>query len=392
VVRSNSPASGPTVALFGGSGKAARTPGIRPGIFYGCFAALFATNVVTLVGFLMAPDVAALIEGQNELVLAAYEDRIAELRVEVDRLHSRQYAQAGDLNLQLQELTQQQEVLLEQHQYVRQLAAKAAELGIVMADLTSDSRQAEPSVVVSALETSPGSARTDIQSAAAAVDEMMNESRLALSAISEQARAATDTIVTELDGIGIKPVLPVSDAMGGPFEPAMSGPDALSIVDDANEVFGALARLKAARRAVDAAPIHRPLSGNVRTSSGFGNRNDPFTRRKAFHAGIDFPAPTGTTVLSAGAGTVTFVGQKSGYGKVVEVSHGKGLITRYAHLSAYLVTEGETVLTGTPIARVGSTGRSTGPHLHFEVRRNDRPVDPRSYLAVGKRLKEYAAA
>jgi murein DD-endopeptidase MepM/ murein hydrolase activator NlpD len=180
------------------------------------------------------------------------------------------------------------------------------------------------------------------------------------------------------------------EAMGGPFLPATSdGPDSLSIVDDANEVFEALARLKAARVAIDAAPIHRPIGDNLKLSSGFGNRKDPFTSRKAFHAGLDFPRPTGTTVLSAGAGTVSFVGKKSGYGNVVEVTHGAGLVTRYAHLSAFLAKEGQEVSTGTPIAKVGSTGRSTGPHLHFEVRRDDRAVDPMRYLSVGKRLMQY---
>src|SRR5690606_37452143 len=101
-------------------GRRPVTEGIRPGLFYGLFAGLCGTNVVTLVALLMAPEIAALTSNQNEMVLAAYENRVAELRTEVDRLHSRQYAQAGNLNLQLQELTQQQEGLLEQHQYVRQ--------------------------------------------------------------------------------------------------------------------------------------------------------------------------------------------------------------------------------------------------------------------------------
>jgi murein DD-endopeptidase MepM/ murein hydrolase activator NlpD len=371
------------------SARAARQPGIRPAIFYGCFAALFGTNVLTLVGFLMAPDIAALMNGQNELVFSAYEDRIAQLRVEVDRLHSRQYAQAGDINLQLQELTQQQEVLLEQHQYVRQLAEKAAELGIVTADLPRAEDRDDTTVLTSALSYGPGHGRRGIEAAAAAIDEMMNESRLALAAISEGANTATENIVAELRGVGIRPRILTQEAMGGPFEPAVEGPDAHSIVDDANAVVGALARFRAARSAMDAAPIHKPVAGNVRTSSGYGNRKDPFTQRRAFHAGIDFPAPTGTTVLSAGTGTVTFAGPKSGYGNVVEISHGDGLMTRYAHLSAFLVKEGQSVSTGTPIARVGSTGRSTGPHLHFEVRRKDGAVDPAGYLAVGKRLRRY---
>jgi murein DD-endopeptidase MepM/ murein hydrolase activator NlpD len=128
----------------------------------------------------------------------------------------------------------------------------------------------------------------------------------------------------------------------------------------------------------------------MRISSGYGNRRDPFTGGKAFHAGIDFPAPRGTAVLAAGEGEVTFVGQMSGYGNVVEITHGGGLVTRYGHLSAFLVKEGQLVKTGTPIAKVGSTGRSTGPHLHFEVRREDKTMDPMKFLAVGQRLQQFA--
>ena len=93
-------------------------------------------------------------------------------------------------------------------------------------------------------------------------------------------------------------------------------------------------------------------------------------------------------LLSAGAGTVSFVGQISGYGNVVEVTHPGGLITRYGHLSAFLAKLGDAVSTGSPIARVGSTGRSTGPHLHFEVRRADNAVDPARYLNAGKILQK----
>jgi murein DD-endopeptidase MepM/ murein hydrolase activator NlpD len=393
VVRTQSPASKPPVRVFGRPSKpdsaVGRGAGIHPALFYGAVTALLGANIATLVGFLMAPDVAALLNGQNDLVFAAYEDRIAELRIEVDRLHSRQYAQAGDINLQLQELTQQQEVLLEQHQYVRQLAEKAAELGIETADLPAEENEAAP-VLTSAVAPTSGSAADEIQAAGTAVREMMDDSRLALAAISEEATSATEEILTELGGIGIRPAMPDYEAMGGPFIPAVDGAESGSIVDDANAVATALIRYKAALGAVEAAPIHRPLVGKTRMSSGYGNRKDPFTRRKAFHAGIDFPAPSGTTVLSAGAGTVTFVGQRSGYGNVVEVKHGGDLITRYAHLSAFLVKEGQAVSTGAPIAKVGSTGRSTGPHLHFEVRIDDSTVDPTGYLAVGKRLTRYA--
>ena len=359
--------------------------GISPKLFYGLFTLLLATNALTVVGFLMAPDISRLMNGQNEIIFGAYEDRIAQLRVEVDRLQSRHYAQAGDINLQLQELTQQQEVLLEQHQYVRQLAQKAAELGIETADLATAEEETEPLLTGSISNTS------DIGTVASSVRAMMDESRLALAAISEEATRSTDEIVTELQGIGIRPKMPdfSAEGTGGPFQPATDGPEAGSLVDDANSVYEALTRFKAAKGAIDLAPIHRPLGVKTRTSSGFGNRTDPFTRGRAFHAGLDFPAPTGTTVLSAGYGKVTFVGQKSGYGNLVEVTHGAGLVTRYGHLSAFLVKEGQTVNTGSPIAKVGSTGRSTGPHLHFEVRKRDDAVDPSRYLAAGKRLHRY---
>lgn len=368
--------------------KPAVRAGISPKLFYGLFTALVSTNALTLVGFLMAPDVSRLLNGQNEVVFSAYEDRIAQLRVEVDRLQSRHFAQAGDINLQLQELTQQQEVLLEQHQYVKQLAQKAAELGIETADLTSaESAEAEEAPLVTG---SIPAGASDLETVAKSVREMLADSRLALAAINKEATESTDEIVTELAGIGIRPKMPeAAEGVGGPFLPEAEGPETGSLVDDANAVYEALTRFKAARGALDLAPIHRPLGSMTRVSSGFGNRRDPFTRGKAFHAGLDFPSPTGTTVLSAGYGKVTFVGQKSGYGKLVEVTHGAGLVTRYGHLSAFLVKEGQTVSTGSPIAKVGSTGRSTGPHLHFEVRKKDSPVDPALYLAAGKRLQRY---
>jgi hypothetical protein len=356
------------------------TAGIRPWVFYLSFAVLFGTNIITLVGLLMAPDIAALLGGQKELVASAYENRIAQLRVEVDRLHSRQFAQAGDINLQMQELTQQQEVLLEQHQLVQQLAQKAAELGIETASLPLE---AEPVVPVPAVS-------TDLAGIGASMVRMMDDSRLALAALSESATRSTDDILDALGDLGIRPAMPdgMDGGMGGPYAPPI-GEDSPSMLDEANSAYLALARFKAARSAIDLAPIHKPMGSLVRTSSNFGNRKDPFTGGRAFHAGIDFPAPTGTPVLSAGYGKVSFVGTKSGYGKTVEITHGPGLMTRYGHLSAYLVKEGQVVNTGTPIAKVGSTGRSTGPHLHFEVHRKNAAVDPSSYLAVGKRLSRF---
>jgi len=399
-VRVKASAQKPPAKVFSRAHKPAPAPksrgaGIRPALFYGLFGGLLATNALTLVGFLMAPDISGLLSGQNDAVAAAYEDRIAQLRVEVDRLHSRHFAQAGDINLQLQELSQQQELLLEQHQLVKQLADKAAELGIDTASLPKPDDEADAGDVALSPVAFSGAPEADqIAAVSADMTTMMDESRLALAGLAESATESTDTILGELRGLGIRPNLPDSaaDGMGGPFIPAIDGADADSIVDDANDVYLSLARFEAARKAAGLAPIHKPMDVLNRISSRFGNRTDPFTGGRAFHAGIDFPAPRGTTVMSAGYGKVTFVGQRAGYGNLVEVTHATGLVTRYGHLSAFLVKEGQVVNAGTPIAKVGSTGRSTGPHLHFEVRSHDKAVDPGKFLAAGGKLAEYVGA
>jgi murein DD-endopeptidase MepM/ murein hydrolase activator NlpD len=115
-------------------------------------------------------------------------------------------------------------------------------------------------------------------------------------------------------------------------------------------------------------------------SSHFGFRSDPFTGRGAFHAGVDFAAPPGTKVIATGPGLVTFSGYKDGYGYVVEITHPTGYLTRYGHNSRNLVREGETVEKGESIAVIGSTGRSTGTHVHFEVERDGKTLNPMRYL------------
>jgi len=117
-------------------------------------------------------------------------------------------------------------------------------------------------------------------------------------------------------------------------------------------------------------------------SSHFGYRSDPFTGRGAFHAGVDFAGPPGTRVIATGPGVVTFSGYKNGYGNVVEITHPTGYLTRYGHNARNLVREGQTVQKGDPIAVIGSTGRSTGTHVHFEVEREGNTLNPMRYLSA----------
>jgi len=127
-------------------------------------------------------------------------------------------------------------------------------------------------------------------------------------------------------------------------------------------------------------PWSATLGRPARLSSGYGYRRDPFTGRRAFHQGIDLAAPSGTEIFPVKSGKVEFSGWQRGYGRVVIVRHDDNTETLYAHNSKNLVTKGMRVAPGQQIAEVGSTGRSTGPHLHFEVRRNGRAVDPMPYL------------
>jgi murein DD-endopeptidase MepM/ murein hydrolase activator NlpD len=126
-------------------------------------------------------------------------------------------------------------------------------------------------------------------------------------------------------------------------------------------------------------PEGRPVANGF-ISSYFGERSDPFDGRDAFHKGVDFAGAQGSRVMAVAAGVVTWAGERTGFGKLIEINHGDGFVTRYAHNECTLVAVGETVKRGEAVALMGSTGRSTGPHVHFEVLRNGRQVDPLSFI------------
>lgn len=377
-----------TQELYPKQDPAPRRAGIPAPLFYASFGILCLTNIVTLVAFLMSADVTALLDDRSDNAYLAYQERIVLLRQEVDRLHSRQYAQAGNLNLQLQELSHQQQVLSEQHEYVKAIAKKAKDIGINVAS-TQTPPKVDLTLTTGAI--SPSKELPDLEYVADALGNMMRDNRRTLAELSDAATQSTNTIVSALSNLGIKtPKVPaLKSNVGGPFVPIPGSADNASLVDDANSAMAAMERFVLAKRAIKSAPIHAPLPGKSRISSNFGNRKDPFLGRSAFHSGMDFAAPRGTLVHSAGAGVVLRAGRNSGYGKMVEIRHPSGLITRYAHLSAYRVKAGQKVKAGQVIAKVGSTGRSTGPHLHFEVRRNDKPVNPSRYLKTGNKLAKY---
>jgi murein DD-endopeptidase MepM/ murein hydrolase activator NlpD len=175
-------------------------------------------------------------------------------------------------------------------------------------------------------------------------------------------------------------------AMGGPLEMLATSRD--GSIDPRFERLGlSIARMAALESGLAGVPQVEPAALKY-ISSGFGYRRDPFTGAGAMHKGLDFRGPKGAPIYAAARGVVGFVGQRSGYGNVVEISHGNGLMTRYAHMSAFHARVGQKVLAGQTIGAIGSTGRSTGPHLHFEVRINDRAVNPRTFLETAPHVLE----
>lgn len=180
------------------------------------------------------------------------------------------------------------------------------------------------------------------------------------------------------------------DALGGPLEMLSSEADG-SLDPRFERLALSLSRMSALERGLSEIPQVMPADmRNI--SSGFGYRRDPFNGRAAMHRGLDFKGPRGAPILAAADGRVSFVGNKSGYGRVVEITHGNGMMTRYAHMSAWNARVGQEVVAGDQIGRIGNSGRSTGPHLHFEVHINGTAVNPRPFLETAPHVLEEARA
>ena len=246
----------------------------------------------------------------------------------------------------------------------------------------------------------------ELEEQSAELTQLQGQAELRLQALT-QSLAELQARVTRLDALG-EHLTVMADLEEGEFDfsraPAMGGPLAgefdvdytsLDLVDELGQFE---ARLSDRERQLD---ILESLLSNRKLdeqswlsgqpvakgwiSSPYGKRTDPFSGKLAMHDGIDFAGKEGSDVLAVAAGVVTWTGSKSGYGQMVEVSHGDGYVTRYAHNKQNLVAPGDVVRKGEPIALMGSSGRSTGAHVHYEVYKHGRSVDPSSYLRRTRR-------
>lgn len=153
-----------------------------------------------------------------------------------------------------------------------------------------------------------------------------------------------------------------------------------------NRIFSIQARIAEAQAlddAIESMPLGRPIAVNHYRTSSYGTRKDPFTKRPTFHEGIDFGSYRSAPILATAAGTVKFSGRRGGYGRMVEIDHGHGFVTRYAHLEKTFVKRGQSVAKGDKVGGMGSTGRSTSTHLHYEIHFQGRVYDPEKFLKAG---------
>ena len=395
----------PLMAMAGGSCLAALAVGY-----------LLATSYLVLRDDLIGAGIA-----RQARMQYAYEDRIANLREQVDRVTSRQLLDQQAVEEKVTELMERQTALTQRHGRLgpvleRAGLAKAAEIPVpafrpeTVAEQHAYLPESDLDIGFAGIDpivTGPVP-RTDIKKPGDQLretpteksDKLFREIKKSLNSIeteqlarmrslTENADQTADNIYETLAAAGIKSEtavrgVTVSDGIGGPFIPVgrITGSPFDAQLD---ELDNALERLDNARQLSRDVPIASPIASPTITST-FGVRTDPLIGLPALHSGIDFRAPVGELVRATANGTVTSAGRNGGYGNMVEIDHGNGFSTRYAHLNRVGVTEGQKVAPGTVIGETGNTGRSTGPHLHYEIRRHDGATDPAPYLRVGRKI------
>jgi len=380
-------------------------------------------SVVTGTYFAFHDDVIKRLIARQAEMQFAYEDRIAELRAQVDRITSRQLLDQEQFEQKLETLVRKQATL----------ESRTATLTAIGDPLTTGSvkpAQREPmrggqlkpspindTVIFSAppdrearLESriSPAAQmraaarriRGGIEGAMArmqeALDRLENQQTAALNTLEEGYDQRARRVRGVLSELGINPGKPPAaadaravkgaPATGGPYIPATPRGDTGPFERQLYRINLARLHVEYLNRTLVAVPVRKPVFGEIDMSSPFGMRMDPFVKGPAIHSGVDMRGDTGDPVRATATGTVTVAGNNGGYGKMVEIDHGNGLATRYGHLSAIDVNVGQIVRIGQIIGKIGTTGRSTGPHLHYETRVNGEAVDPQKFLRAGIRL------
>lgn len=351
--------------------------------------------------FFMGGNVLEALQTREARATAAYEQRIADLRNQLDTITTRQHVVRETVSAEVEKLIGQQVELADRFEQLEPLLAKARAQGLMPsapqplpagsaageatpAWKTTDLRRsfddvrALPAERVELVELADRVLPTIRRSAALADAEQSTQ----VAALAKQAGAKADQMASLLASVGVNLSGEETEGVGGPFVPVAPGDGFADSLAQLDASLGLMAKLKTRS---DSLPLAEPMPGGTR-SSVFGVRLDPLFRRQGMHTGIDFAIRAGTPVHPTAPGRVISAGEAGGYGLMVEIDHGDGVRTRYAHMSRIDVAVGDTVGLADTIGAVGSTGRSTGPHLHYEVRLADQAVDPDRYIRAGRQL------
>jgi murein DD-endopeptidase MepM/ murein hydrolase activator NlpD len=383
---------------------------------------LVAALLVTCVGIgawpMFRDDMLAALIRRQARMQQAYENHIAALRVEIDAISSQRMRDQDAFQSRVTEISARQARIETRADQIAALAAQMdpAATTIAVRRAPAPPTPARPAAMAAPApgldgfglrgahsldppgedlseNAPPAPPEKSFSDLAKNFDRIEQRQIAALDRLSAPASARAERLRQAFDEAG----LPVERLMlhagfhsekaaaaGGPFvaAPVGAGPFERAYAD----VNRSLALIDGLRRALPYAPLRQPLPGPLDVTSSFGFRIDPFLGRPALHSGMDLRGDRGDPVRATAAGRVVVAGPTGGYGNLVEIDHGAGLATRYGHLSHIAVEEGQWVEAGAFLGEIGSTGRSTGPHLHYEVRVDGAAVDPGRYLRAGRLL------
>lgn len=405
------------------AGKQVRIGPVVFWIVVGTVTALGAWSAATATYFAFRDDVLTRLMARQAEMQYAYEDRIAELRAKVDRTTSRQLLDQEQFDQKLDQIMKRQ-TTLESRASALSAVPDVSITGSIRPTAPRGSVAAEPSFVgnpkpspisdtVTFVAPPDREARLESRTPAtsnpqpnqfakiqgvdnvlvklqASLDQVESRQVAALSSAEESMEARARRMRGVFSDLGLDMAQMEAATprvgMGGPYVPVKLPGDASAFDRQLYRINITRAQIERLNRTLALVPYRKPVVGEVEFTSGFGVRSDPFLGRPAMHTGLDFRAAMGDPVRATANGKVVSSGWAGGYGRMVEIDHGNGLATRYGHMSEINVKVGDQIKIGQVIGAVGSTGRSTGPHLHYETRIDGEAVDPQKFLRAGVRL------
>jgi murein DD-endopeptidase MepM/ murein hydrolase activator NlpD len=400
------------------AGKQVRIGPVVFWIVVGAVVLLGMWSAATATYFAFRDDVLTRLIARQAEMQYAYEDRIAELRARVDRATSRQLLDQEQFDQKLEQIMRRQTTLESRATALGAIPDVTGSIKPTRGAAAPDAGAATPKpspISNTVIFVAPPDREARLESRApvlagpapnrfakaqgvdnvlvrlqSSLDQVENRQMAALNSYQDGMESRVRRMRGVIGDLGLdmgqlESAVPRAP-MGGPFVPVKLSPDSSPFERQLYRINVTRSQMDRLNRTLALVPYRKPVIGEVEFTSGFGVRSDPFLGRPAMHTGLDFRASMGDPVRATANGKVVSAGWSGGYGRMIEVDHGNGLATRYGHLSEIGVKIGDTVKIGQVIGEVGSTGRSTGPHLHYETRIDGEAVDPQKFLRAGVRL------